>query len=124
VDGAENNWPSYESMEHYKVAKYFTADEHARVPELQLISLHTWNRLSPEDQEIIRECARASALYERRIWRQWEKKARKTALENGAREILLSEKEKEKFKETVEQVYEKYCADSMDLVEEIRSFVP
>ena len=32
IDGAENNWPSYESTRHYEVAKYFTLDEHTRVP--------------------------------------------------------------------------------------------
>lgn len=36
IDGAENNWPSYESTRHYEVAKYYTLDEHTRVPELQL----------------------------------------------------------------------------------------
>ncbi len=30
VDGAENNWPSYEAMNHYEVAKYYTVDEHNR----------------------------------------------------------------------------------------------
>ena len=30
IDGAENNWPSYESTRHYEVAKYFTLDEHTR----------------------------------------------------------------------------------------------
>ena len=38
IDGAENNWPSYEAMGHYEVAPYFLKDEHARVPELQLAS--------------------------------------------------------------------------------------
>lgn len=124
VDGAENNWPSYESMQHYKVAKYFTVDEHARVPEMQLVSLHTWNRLSEEDQTIIRECARASALYERRIWAQREKRARSIAIQSGAEEILLAEEEKEKFREAVQGIYEKYCGDSMDIVEEIKRAVP
>ena len=32
IDGAENNWPSYESTSHYEVAKFFTLDEHTRVP--------------------------------------------------------------------------------------------
>lgn len=36
IDGAENNWPSYEAMGHYEVAPYFLKDEHTRVPELQL----------------------------------------------------------------------------------------
>ena len=45
VDGAENNWPSYESAGHYEVAKYFTVDEHSRVPEAQIASQYTWNKL-------------------------------------------------------------------------------
>ena len=28
IDGAENNFPSYESAEHFEVAKYYTLDEH------------------------------------------------------------------------------------------------
>lgn len=34
VDAAENNWPAYYSMEHYKVARYYMTDEHSRVPEV------------------------------------------------------------------------------------------
>src|SRR5690606_18916669 len=34
IDGAENNWPSFESSGHYEVAKYFTLDEHLIVPEV------------------------------------------------------------------------------------------
>ena len=30
IDGAENNWPSYISTGHYKVAPYITVDEHTR----------------------------------------------------------------------------------------------
>lgn len=32
IDGAENNWPSYEAMGHYEVAPYFLKNEHTRVP--------------------------------------------------------------------------------------------
>ena len=74
VDGAENNWPSYEAMRHYEVAKYYTVDEHTRVPEMQICSAYTWQKLSPEDREIIAECARESALYEREVWTQREER--------------------------------------------------
>ncbi len=120
VDGAENNWPSYESTQHYEVAKYFTVDEHARIPEIQLVSSHTWEILSEEDQQTIQECAKASALYERRIWKQRETKARNTALKNGAIETLLSEEEKQRFEDKVWDVYEKYCSDSMDIITTIK----
>ena len=45
IDGAENNWPSYESTRHYEVARYYTIDEHTRVPELQLAAQSTWDKL-------------------------------------------------------------------------------
>ena len=46
IDGAENNWPSYEAMGHYEVAPYFLKDEHARVPELQLASEAAMEKLA------------------------------------------------------------------------------
>ena len=38
IDGAENNWPSYESSGHYEVAKFYTLDEHTMVPEVLVMS--------------------------------------------------------------------------------------
>lgn len=119
IQGAENNWPSYESMMHYEVAKYYTLDEHTRVPEVQLCSKHTWEKLSREDQEIVAQCAKESALYERSLWVEQEEQSKKTAIENGAEVIELSEEEKKRFREAVYSVYEKYCSDQMDTIKEI-----
>ena len=68
VDAAENNWPVYYSMEHYKVARYYMTDEHSRVPEVQLASGRTWDALPKEYRQILQACARASAQYERQRW--------------------------------------------------------
>lgn len=121
VDGAENNWPSYVSMDHYRIAPYFLLDEHLRIPELQLISADTMNRLSETDQNILRECAEESALYERKLWAETEVNAREDALQGGATETQLSDEEKQKFRDAVEPLYQKYCGDHMDLVERIRN---
>lgn len=120
IDAAENNWPSYESSGHWKVAKYFTVDEHTRVPEVQLVSPYTWNKLSQEYQKIIRECAVESALYEREIWSLREEDSREKALEQGCQEITLDEEELKKFQEAVAPVYEKYCSEYMDIIEKIK----
>src|SRR4030042_1245461 len=48
IDGAENNWPSYEYTGHYQGAGNYSPDEHNRVPEIVLMSRRTWARLSPE----------------------------------------------------------------------------
>ena len=83
VDGAENNWPSYETMNHYEVAKYYTIDEHNRVPEMQICSKHTWSKLSEEDQQMILDCAKESALYERKLWKERESESEAKAIEQG-----------------------------------------
>ena len=122
VDGAENNWPSYESMRHYKVARYYTIDEHTRVPELQLCSSAIWDKLSSSDQEIIMECARESALYERELWAEREKSSRKVAEDSGITVIELSPKEKQRFRDAMSEVYSRYCQDQMDMLERILNF--
>lgn len=119
VDGAENNWPSYESMKHYEVAEYFTVDEHTRVPEMQICSAYTWEKLSVEDREIIMACARESALYERRLWTEREAESRKIAVARGTEVIELSAEEKKRFQNAVMGVYEKYCGGDMDVIDAI-----
>lgn len=122
VEGAENNWPSYESSMHYEVAPYYTVDEHIRIPELQICSKYTWEKLSAEDQEILRACARESALYERELWQEQEKKSREKAVANGTVVIELTETEKRKFKQAMRSVYKKYCSEYMDIIREIQKY--
>ena len=120
IDAAENNWPAYYSMEHYKVARYYMADEHSRVPEVQLASGCTWDALPEEYRQVLRECARASAQYERQLWAQEETTAREAALAAGCRELPLPEEEMQNFRQLVQPLYRKYCADYLPLVEEIQ----
>ncbi|RAI24614.1 C4-dicarboxylate ABC transporter, partial [Rhodoplanes serenus] len=57
VDGAENNWQSYVTTGHYKVAPYYTLTEHTMTPEVLLMSLSAWNALSDDDKAIFRTAA-------------------------------------------------------------------
>ena len=120
IDAAENNWPAYLAMEHYKVARYYLVDEHSRVPEIQLASGKTWAKLPDEYRSVLRECARESARYERELWTQQEAAARKTVLAAGCREIQLSDEEKERFRELVQPLYEKYAGPYLELVKKIQ----
>ena len=119
IDGAENNWPSYESTGHYEVAKYVTVDEHSRIPELQLISRPTWDKLSEEDRAIIRECALESAEYEKKLWAEREKASEEIVRSSGCEITELSAEEKERFREAVKPMYEEYCGSDMDIIEAI-----
>lgn len=119
IDGAENNWPSYQSERHYEVAKYMTVDEHARVPEVQMISESTWKKLSPEYQQIIRACAKESAEYERKLWEDRIQRSREIVEKAGCQVIELTPEEKAAFQEKVLPLYNEYCGDYMDLIDKI-----
>ncbi len=120
IDGAENNFPSYDSSGHAEVAKYFTLDEHLMVPELVAMSKASWDKLSPEDQEIIREAARNSATVQRELWAEQEKASQEKVQAAGAE--IITEIDKTPFIEAMAPVYEKYVTtpEAQDLVKRIQ----
>jgi tripartite ATP-independent transporter DctP family solute receptor len=79
VDGAENNWPSYITTDHYRVARYYTVTEHTMGPEVLVMSRRAWGELSPDDRTIFRAAARESSKYMRTQWQSWEERARRQA---------------------------------------------
>lgn len=122
IDGAENNWPSYEAMGHYEVAPYFLKDEHARVPELQLASEAAMEKLAELDErfpDIIRACGKESALTERRLWAEREASAEKHMREWGVEVTTLSAAEKARFRAAVEPMYAAFEEQSR-LIQRIR----
>ena len=122
IDGAENNWPSYEAMGHYEVAPYFLKDEHARVPELQLASEAAMEKLAELDEhfpDIIRTCGKESALAERRLWAEREASAEKHMREWGVEVTTLSAVEKARFRAAVEPMYAAFEEQSR-LIQRIR----
>ena len=121
IDGAENNWPSYESTSHYEVAKYYVLDEHSRIPEMQMISKITWDKLSPEDQAIIKECALESAKIERELWAAKENAAEAKVKEGGSEITTLEPGEKEKFQAAMAPLYTQFGAGYEDLISQIQA---
>lgn len=121
IDGAENNWPSYDSVSHYEVAKYYVLDEHTRVPEMQMVSKITWDKISPEDQAIIKECALESAKIERELWAAKEGASEAKVKEAGSVITELEPGEKEKFQAAMAPLYTQFGAGYEDLISQIQS---
>lgn len=121
IDGAENNFPSYDSSGHAEVAKYFTLDEHLMVPELVAMSKASWDKLSPEDQQILREAARNSATVQRELWAEQERASEEKVVAAGAE--IIRDIDKTPFIEAMAPVYEKYVTtpEAKDLVERIQA---
>ncbi len=121
IDGAENNWPSFESSGHYEVAGYFTLDEHLIVPEVLVMSKKSWDKLSAEDQELIRQAAKDSVPHMRKLWAEREAASEAKIREAGVK--IVSDIDKTPFIEAMKPVYEKYVTSDKlkDLVARIQA---
>ncbi|WP_088225934.1 TRAP transporter substrate-binding protein [Desulfosporosinus sp. FKB] len=118
IDGAENNWPSYYSTNHYKVAKYLTLDEHSRTPEILLASQSTWNKLSADDQKIVLQAAKDSQAVQRKAWTDLENKAIQAAKDNGN---VVTKVDITEWQKAAQPLYDKYGKDYTSIIDQIRA---
>lgn len=69
IDGAENNPPSLFTANHYKAgAKYYTQTNHLIIPEIVVMSKVAWDKLSKDDQALVKKLAREAQLEQRALW--------------------------------------------------------
>ncbi len=113
VDGAENNWPSYESTGHYEVAGFYSNSQHLIIPETLCINAAVYKKLSAADQKILKEAAQASAMLQRKLWKEREKASEKKVLASGVK--LNQIPDKSAFQASMKPVYDKYLADNPGL---------
>lgn len=120
IDGAENNFPSYESARHSEVAKHYSLDEHLIVPEVLVMAKSTWDKLSTEDQQLVRQAAKDSVMKQRELWAEREAASRKIVEEQGS---MITTPDKQPFIDAMAPVYEKHVTDDKlkDLVARIQA---
>jgi len=105
VDGAENNPPSLYLTRHYEVCKYYSIDEHTSLPDVLLISTHTWNSLTAPQQLWLMEAVDASIVYQRKLWEEAEKYALEQLRKEG---VIIIYPDKAPFIEIVKPLYRQY----------------
>ena len=107
IDGAENNWPSFESSGHYEVAGFYTLNEHLIVPEVLVMSKASFDKLSPEDQALIKQAAKDSIPVNRELWAAREKASEEKVRAAGVQ--VIDTIDKTPFIEAMVPVYEKHA---------------
>jgi tripartite ATP-independent transporter DctP family solute receptor len=113
VDGAENNWPSYESTGHYEVAKYYSISQHLIIPEILAINAKVYNSLTPDLQKILKEAAQESALLQRKLWKERSLKSREKVTAGGS--VVNEIPDKSAFQAAMKPVYDGFLAENPDL---------
>jgi len=120
IDGAENNWPSYVTTGHYRLAPYYTLTEHTMSPEVLVMSLPAWESLSDEDKAIFVEAAVSSNAFMRSLWTGLEQQSREQA--RAAGNIIIADFDRKPFEDAMTVIYDKAAtdADTQQLIGRIR----
>ena len=120
IDGAENNWPSYVTTNHYKLAPYYTLTEHTMGPEVLVMSLRAWESLSAEDRDVFRDAARKSSTFMRSVWSGLEERSREQA--RAAGNTIVADFDRKPFENAMTAIYAKAVTDPdlRQLIERIR----
>lgn len=108
IDGAENNFPSYDTAKHAEVAKFYSLDEHTMVPEAFVMAKSSWDKLTPEDQAIFKAAAKESVARQRGLWTAKVKESR-AKVEGAGSQITTPDKQP--FIDAMGPVYEKHVKD-------------
>ena len=121
IDGAENNWPSFESSGHFEVAGYYTLDQHLIVPEVLVMSKASWDGLSAEDQALVQQAATDSVAVMRELWVAREQASEEKVRAAGVE--VITDIDKTPFIEAMVPVYEKHVTNDKlkSLVEQIQA---
>jgi TRAP-type C4-dicarboxylate transport system substrate-binding protein len=120
IDGAENNWPSFVTTDHYKYAGYYTLTEHTVSPEVLVMSQKAWQSLSAEDRRIFRDAAVRSRQFMREKWTALEQRSRLQAKAAGV--TIVTDIDRKPFEAAVAGIYQKAQRDpaAAALIERIR----
>ncbi len=113
VDGAENNWPSYESTGHFGQAGYYSLSQHLIIPECVCVNADAFNALSADDQAAVKAAARESAVLQRELWEKRAIASREKVMASGVKFNEIPNKQA--FMDAMKPVHEKYLAENPEV---------
>jgi tripartite ATP-independent transporter DctP family solute receptor len=108
IDGAENNWSTYQSTRQYEVARYWSETQHAYSPDALLFSKARFDALSVADRELLVSKAQESVPFMRGLWDAKQATARQTALDAG---VAANEVDRALFAAAVDPVRRRAAED-------------
>ncbi|ACT60461.1 TRAP transporter substrate-binding protein [Hirschia baltica] len=119
IDGAENNWPSYENTRHFEAARYYSLTQHLMTPEILVMSARRWKMMSDNDRELVMESARESVPFMRQIWDARVNSAMEVVKKSGVE--IIETIDKDPFIKCMQPVYDRFLTPNLrELMEEIQ----
>ncbi|MEM7278052.1 MAG: TRAP transporter substrate-binding protein, partial [Pseudomonadota bacterium] len=119
VDGAENNYPSYESSRHFEAARNYSLTRHVMAPEVLVASRRSWDRMNAEEQNYLQTAASDSVPIMRGLWDARVGVSKQRVLDSGVK--VVENVDHAAFAEKMLPVWDRFVVtpDMRALVDEI-----
>src|SRR4051812_17470123 len=111
VDGQENPYTVILSNKFYEVQKYVSATNHAFTHNILLVSKKFWDKLSPEEQKMMREAVAETREYQREQTRIQAEKALTELKAKGMTFNEIAPAEYARMQQATKAVAERFSAD-------------
>ncbi len=121
IDGAENNITALTLGRHGEVVKFYSMDEHNMIPDILVIATRVWDKMTPEQQKIVKDAAVASTVHHRDLWIKAEQDALTLAQEKLG--VAVNQVDKQPFIDITRPLYDEYTSDPAikEIVDAIRA---
>lgn len=118
ANGQENPWVNIASMKFYEVQKYFTQINYQFHPEPFYVNLEWYRSLPMDYQEILEQCTAEMMKVNNQAIADREQEALDTIKAN-AEVHVLTEEERQAFKDVLKVVYDEYIVEGKMTREEL-----
>ena len=124
VDGAENNFPSYEGTRHFEAAKFYSLTRHVMAPEVLVASGKTWGKMGVEERQFLQEGANRSVSIMRSQWDSRVGTARRRVAAAGV--SIVEDLDHDAFEKAMTPVWERFVTSSKmeSVINQIKQVLP
>jgi len=121
IDAAGDNWTTYVTSGHFKLARRYSLTKHSMAPGVLVVSKIVWDQLPPADRAIIRAAAKESAVRMRARFDVIELETRRIAEEDGVE--VIDDVDRKSFADVLVPLYPTLLGDQklLDMVKHIRA---
>lgn len=124
VDGAENNFPSYEGTRHFEAAKFYSLTRHVMAPEVLVASGKTWEKMGVEERQFLQEGADRSVSIMRSQWDSRVETARRRVTAAGVR--IVEDLDHDAFEKAMTPVWDRFVTSPKmeSIINQIKEVLP
>ncbi|MCC6868775.1 MAG: TRAP transporter substrate-binding protein [Burkholderiales bacterium] len=122
IDGQGTPNAVIAALKLYEVQKYLSITRHSYGAFIPLVSKKFWDKLTPAQQQIVKDAAVEARSYQRQVAREQSVSAQKMMADRGMQVNEVSDAEYARMRAAVQPVWDMFSADvGVDLVKEVQA---